>query len=181
MKYLKVIGTLTMMLISGCANKPTPYMVIDSLVYEKGYMSGFYKQGVTEEIITPGKAYKITVKLDGSSSKKRAQNMLLFHAAKLTVANNAEAFFIHRKHSSTWCGFTNNKDKTARIVEKYGPSAHMYISIKQADKPAKSIRRKQRIAADIIEKADDTILIGESEAVMKLNRKNNYAHCFSRI
>lgn len=180
MTYLKVICVLTVMMISGCANKPTPYKVVDSLAFEKGYMSGFYKQGLTEEIITSGKKYKLTVRLDGSSSKKRALNMLLFHAAKLTVANGAERFSINKKHSSIWCGFTDNKDKTAIIVNNYGPSSYIFMTINSSDKSAKSIRKNQHVAANIIDKVNDSIMIGESEEIMKLNRKENYAHCYSR-
>lgn len=164
----------------GCAYSPEPYQVVDSLPYERGYMAGFYKPGVTEEIVKAKHYYKITVKLDKGSSKNRAESMLLFHSAKLAQENNSTGFTIKKIRNTVWCGYSSNEGK-APYVANSGPVSSAFITLIQPTTPAKMLNRKTYDVTKIIKQNKQTVLQGESKSDAKINRKANTDVCLKRV
>ena len=166
------------------ASQLTPYQVVDSLPYKRGYMNGFYKIGVTEEIKKEKNFYKLTVKLNRNSDKERAENMLLLHAAKLTKLSGSDSFVANKLKKSVWCSYRSNSDSPSyvRYVSDTGPLARAYITIVQPNTPEKMLKAKQIRSADkIIEQNEASVLQTSSETSTKEITKSHEQECWDRL
>ncbi|WP_448247802.1 hypothetical protein [Thalassotalea agariperforans] len=180
MNFIKCCCLGIAMSIVGCAYHPAPYQVVDSLPYKRGYMSGFYKEGVTEEVVKAEHYYKITVRLDNGSSKARAKNMLLYHTAKLAQANGVLAFTIKKINNSVWCSYSKFGDKNPYIADS-GSSASAFITLIQPTTPEEMLARPTYQAAEMIAQYEHNVLQGESKADAVINRKANEEECKARF
>ena len=180
MSFVKFLSIVFALVLVGCTHQPTPYHVVDSLPYKKGHMSGFYKRGVTEEVIKKDNYYKVTVKIDRDSSKKRATQMLLLHSAKLAQASGSEAFTIKKIKTNVWCGFAGNKRGPTR-VKNSGPMSSAFITIVQPDTPEEMLKRKRYLVVDILAQHEKNITEAVLEIPADVSRKANQDACFARL
>lgn len=180
MNFLKSSCLCIAINIVGCAYSPAPYQVVDSLPYKHGYMAGFYKTGVTEEVVKAKHYYKITVKLDKGSSKNRAENMLLFHSAKLAQKNGSTGFTIKKIRNTVWCSYSSREGKASYIANS-GPVSSAFITLIQPTTPAKMLNRKTYRTAETITQNEHTVLQGESKQDAKFNQKANNEACSARL
>lgn len=180
MNFLKSTCLCIAINLVGCAYMPATYQVVDTLPYKRGYMTGFYKTGVTEEVVKAKHYYKITVKLDKGSSKSRAESMLLYHSAKLAQQHGSKGFTIKKINNTVWCGYSSTGRESLYTVRS-GPVSSAFITLIQPTTPAKMLNRKTYSAEDILTKHEHIVLQGESKPEAKINEKTNKNICVARL
>ncbi len=136
-----VVATLV---ISGCAQKQTPYKVVKRVDYNhktRGLQA--YTEGVTQEKISATE-YIITAKLSSSSDKIRSQNMVIYHAAILAQQSGYDSFDVLKRKSGQWCNFIKNR-QGMKSYNDGGFKSSVRVVFTEIEAPKNKLKKVKRI------------------------------------